>query len=678
MNSTMPDKFHIDKISYSLTTTLSFSFVFLSVSFLIIASSFQVFIHFQNEQKSISKNQQLIAQKAAGVVANYINKKFIILNTASKFGVSNNSEQWIDIFETIFAMEPAIRNVEYVDSLGHVKNKMSRLSDYSKDKNSITNRKGILKILENNSKYFGHVIIDPSTSEPLVVIAVPVKNLLKDLRGALVAEIKLKFIWDLIDKLSFGESGIAYVVNKNGVLLAHRDNSRVLKGENLFHLQEVNDFCNNKNMANLNKNISKGIHGTKVVSSHVRLGSPDWAVVTEISSIEAFKNVYRSLYISIFIILLLATVAATFGIFLAKYLSAPLLNLSNTANKISNGELHLKVPINGPTEISNLGIDFNNMTNRLNQMLDYEKKQSIELEKHRKHLEHLVEERTKDLKNAQNDLIEKAHRAGMADIATGTLHNVGNILNSVKTSTDFIIETIKTPFYFKLLKANTLLKANIDSLEDFISKNPKGIKLMHFYLSLESGFNKEKTIISKHTMRLNDKVNAIIEAIQAQQSYVGSISLTEEYRLVDIVEDALMMQSGLLQKYHIEIEKIYSYNPTIPIQKNKLLHVLINLITNAKQAMDKTTLKNKKILVTINKSTNKNDNTVFIKVQDTGEGIKKELISKIFTYGFTTKQNGHGYGLHSSANYMTEMGGQLIAQSDGFNKGASFICKLPT
>ncbi len=278
-----------------------------------------------------------------------------------------------------------------------------------------------------------------------------------------------------------------------------------------------------------------------------------------------------------------------------------------------------------------------------------------------------------ELKSAREELLEKAHKAGMADIATGTLHNVGNILNSVKTSTQAIAYTMEKSPITGLNKANQMLRDNIGCLEEFITTNPKAKKLMQYYLKLEDGFNTEKESIKKHLERLFHKVDVIASVISAQQSYAGYCGFEEKAALSDIVNDAVTMQSGSIKRYNIIIIKDLKNVPDVLVQKTKLVHILINLIQNAKDAMLSILPEERKMKIKIES----NSEAVFVKVIDSGQGIEKKHIQKIFSHGFTTKEKGHGFGLHSSANYMTEMGGRIWVESEGKDKGATFILRFP-
>ena len=296
-----------------------------------------------------------------------------------------------------------------------------------------------------------------------------------------------------------------------------------------------------------------------------------------------------------------------------------------------------------------------------------------ELETYREHLEDLIEERTAELKKSQNIAIENAHKAGMADIANDTLHNIGNILNSVKTSSEIIKEQNKSIALVNLKKANELLKQNLNNLDNFINNNPKGKKLMLYYLTLDTAFEREDKYTEKHVNRLIKKIDTIVDVLAAQQNHAGSASIVDVYSITDIIEDVLIMQQEDLNDNKIKIEKDFETINNLLLQKIKLVHVLVNILKNSKEAMLSTPIDNRLIKISVSIK----NRIVYVKIKDTGSGIPPENLTKVFTHGFTTKKNGNGFGLHSCANYMTEMNGKISIESEGLNKGTTFILELP-
>ncbi len=289
-----------------------------------------------------------------------------------------------------------------------------------------------------------------------------------------------------------------------------------------------------------------------------------------------------------------------------------------------------------------------------------------------KQLENKILDRTEKLKDAHQEIIQKEHKSELADITTGTLHNVKNILTSVKISSDTISELQSKGSINSLRKANGLLKEQIDNIEDFICNDSKGKKLMQYFLKLGESFDQEEIESFKHIKRLNEKVDAIEKIVTAQQGYGGRED-TEPVKLKTIIEDALIMQANSIEAFNLKIEKDFSDNSEVIVLKTKLMHILINLIKNAKEAMIETPSDMRKLII----STEQAETGIYLKISDTGCGIPNENLSSMFRHGFTTKKDGHGFGLASCAAYMKEMNGAMTVESEGEGKGSTFILSFP-
>ncbi len=343
----------------------------------------------------------------------------------------------------------------------------------------------------------------------------------------------------------------------------------------------------------------------------------------------------------------------------AHAITRPIHDLVGAASTITGGNYAEPVQAKSDDEVGDLANAFETMRQTM--------------QKYTENLETIVKERTAQLKEAQSELIDKAHKAGMADIASSALHNIGNILNSVKTSAESMDELVERSPVGELSKANDLLRDNIDSIEDFICRDPKGKKLMQYYLKLEQPLQEACNAIKENTARLLDKVNVIKDVITAQQNYAGIGGFTQEANLADIMDDAFTMQSVSIERHSITIERDYRFSRTMRVQKTKLVHILVNLVKNAKDAMLGIPNDKRRIVASIFQE----GDGVFIRLSDNGTGIEKENITRIFSHGFTTKKEGHGFGLHSSANYLKEMGGEIWAESKGKGAGAVFVIRFP-
>lgn len=299
---------------------------------------------------------------------------------------------------------------------------------------------------------------------------------------------------------------------------------------------------------------------------------------------------------------------------------------------------------------------------------------SIRYSIERKKVEQRLIEAQKKAEQANKELLASAHKAGMADVASTVLHNVGNVLSSVIVSNDEISQLVKQLEKTKFFKANELLRKNLDNLEDFIINDPKGKKLIQYYLSLDSFFNEFINRAKKESSRLTNKIEMIKDIIISQQNYAIGSNRFDEVDLSSIILDSFKIVESSLAKQHIEVDERFSPIPKLKLQKTKLFQLFINILKNAKEAMDKNDPQTEK-KITI--STQSTDTEVECIISDTGIGVKPEHLKKLFKFGFTTKESGHGLGLHSCANYMKELNGSITIESDGPGKGASTILRFP-
>lgn len=371
------------KRSRNLVATLTTAFVALSAIALLVATLSQMLFNFQAQQENVASRQQLIAQEAASAVAGFMQEKFSKLEAVVK--VSNLSlaplQGQKDALGNLMGLDPAFRQVVLLDSQERELVALSRMSQVSVEK--LTARAGstLFAQVRQGNRYISPVYVDDVTSEPMVVLAVPAQDVFGEFQGTLLAEVNLKFMWDLVDRLQIGKTGVAYVVDRQGNLLAFRDISRVLRGENVRTLEEVAGFINSSAPVDETPvNVSTGINGNLAVTAHVPLGMPDWAVVIELPVAEAYGPVIRSTVISVLVLLIVVVLAGLLGAYIARRLAAPVLALTDVAARIAGGELNLQASPAGPAEVISLAGAFNNMTARLRELIANLEMRTRELE----------------------------------------------------------------------------------------------------------------------------------------------------------------------------------------------------------------------------------------------------------------------------------------------------------
>ncbi len=289
-------------------------------------------------------------------------------------------------------------------------------------------------------------------------------------------------------------------------------------------------------------------------------------------------------------------------------------------------------------------------------------------------LERRVEARTRELKDTQSELLDAARQSGMAEIATNVLHNVGNILNSVNVSAEMVMRQVHNSKSAGLEKATQLMNAHTEDLGHFLSEDAKGKMLPGYLNQLVEALATERRSIVEELRHLSASVDHIKDIVATQQSYAGVANLVEPVQVVDLMEDALRINSGALNRQQVDIRREFERVPEIIADKHRLLLIMVNLISNARFAMTGTSDKIRALTLGIRVL---DEALLQISVKDDGEGITPENMARLFTHGFTTRKEGHGFGLHSCALAAVEMKGRLTAHSDGAGQGATFTLEIP-
>ncbi|WP_431080713.1 sensor histidine kinase [Pseudomonas thivervalensis] len=279
-----------------------------------------------------------------------------------------------------------------------------------------------------------------------------------------------------------------------------------------------------------------------------------------------------------------------------------------------------------------------------------------------------------ELREAQAELVTTARRAGMAEIATNVLHNVGNVLNSVNVSAQVLYEKVHTSKGPGVAKVVQLMKEHPDDLGDFISSDPKGRALPDYLDKLADALAVEQQGMIAELAQLARRIDHIKEIVATQQSYAGNASVLEPGSLRALLEDVVRICDVSLARHHITLIKEFSDIPQMPLDKHRVLQILVNLINNAKQALDAGTNRPPRIVLRLKVV---DEGRVRVEIEDNGEGIAQDNLARVFEHGFTTRVDGHGFGLHSCILAAHEMGGDLTVQSAGPGRGALFILELP-
>lgn len=346
--------------------------------------------------------------------------------------------------------------------------------------------------------------------------------------------------------------------------------------------------------------------------------------------------------------------AATFGIVLLLLLwtlpplSRSLKALHSGVERVSKGDLTSPIQVTGSHELARFGRAFNGM------------------------LDDLQEARLRQATEAEARAASR--RAGMADVATGVLHNVGNVLNSLRVSVEMVRDELKPTMLDKLNKTVALLEDQGDDLSIFLADDPRGQFIVPFLAEVAQSLESKRAGLDNEAKEMQTRLAHIEMIIGKQQQHSRRASLLEWVQIAEVVEDATTILMPSFERHGVELDVQLLDDPQARLDRHQVLEMLINLLGNAKDAVVATGSEDRRVAVTIHTP---GEETAAVAITDNGVGISQEALDQIFTYGFTTKDDGHGFGLHNAANAAKAIGGEILASSGGEGAGATFTLVLP-
>ncbi len=284
-----------------------------------------------------------------------------------------------------------------------------------------------------------------------------------------------------------------------------------------------------------------------------------------------------------------------------------------------------------------------------------------------------IKEAERNLVEVHKQLLETSRQAGMAEVATSVLHNVGNVLNSVNVSVTLVADHVRASKVSFLPKIGAMLQEHPDDLGTFLTADPKGRALIPYLVTLGGELIAERSLLVAELDGLRKNIDHIKEIVAMQQSYALVSGVAETVSLTEVVEDAIRINSGALGRHQVDLLRDYVSTPTLTLERHKVMQILVNLIRNAKYACDDSGRTDKQVTIRIEQE----GEWVRLSVGDNGIGIPAENLTRIFAHGFTTRKGGHGFGLHSGSLTAKELGGSLTVQSAGVGTGAVFTIHLP-
>lgn len=359
-----------------------------------------------------------------------------------------------------------------------------------------------------------------------------------------------------------------------------------------------------------------------------------------------------------------------------KELHARLLHLTWQAEQVAEGDYSQRVDFMGDfstafnSMVMKLAERENELRNANEQLEERVRERTVELTRE-------VTERKRaeiELKAAQEEMVATARKAGMAEVAADILHNIGNVLNSINISTTTIREKILATKTANLSKVVRILNDHMEDIGTFLTEHPQGKHIPTYLTEVSKALNAEQSDLIRKLEAMARSVNHIKDIISMQQSCAKVSNIELQTSLTELADDAININQTNIDIYGIQVVREYDELSDVEIDRQKVLQILVNLISNAFHALKHTDQKEKMITVRIYPQ---GEHRCRIEVADNGVGIPRENVIKIFNHGFTTRKNGHGFGLHSSVLASNQIGGSLTVHSDGEGQGATFTLELP-
>lgn len=359
----------------------------------------------------------------------------------------------------------------------------------------------------------------------------------------------------------------------------------------------------------------------------------------------------------------------------------PILQLRSVVERVAGGDLMARADIRSRDEIEELANAFNGMADTI-------LRRNGELSEAKRDLELRVTERTRELReqivardnaltelaDVQKRLIELSRISGMAEVATGVLHNVGNVLNSVNVSASIVAGHLRALRIGQIGELVGVLEDHKNELSNFLTNDPRGQRMLPYMGNLSRHLEQERDMLGKEVAGLVQHVGHIKEIVAMQQTYARSSGVFEKVALNDVLQDALGISNPGMERHGIALQIASEELPAITTDRHKVLQILLNLLRNAKDAVKAPGNADRQIAIRMLRV---GEERIAIRVEDNGIGIPPANLVRIFSHGFTTKKDGHGFGLHSGALAAKQLGGSLTVESQGANAGAVFTLELP-
>jgi signal transduction histidine kinase len=454
----------------------------------------------------------------------------------------------------------------------------------------------------DTASFVTHAIDAPGEGEseeemPAVVMATRLTSSFGELMGAVIAEVEMDSVWAVVNRIRVGENGQAFLVNQDGMVIAHRDVSLVYTPHNYSHLQSVQAALSDDG-----EGLPGQIPGFEQVTPEadqmmpayapIRAARLHWGLVIHRPRSEVWSTVTR-MRLQIFTVVIIGiALAAVSTLVYTRRLVRPMGALVEGANRLSQGDLEHKIQVAGRDELGTLASEFNLMVEQLSQI--------------------------------QERLRRVEHLDTLAKFSSVVAHEIRNPLNAMQINLHLLQERVGS-----------------DELE---------------YLD----------IISNEIKRLE---NLVREFQDISRPPVLSPEITN---VNELVGEVVSLQKVTAGGQGIEILTILEPDlPEVQVDRNRIKQAVLNLVLNSMQSMP-----NGGRLELQTGNWEQVSGGIAIRIADTGEGIPREELSRVFDFYFTSRHSGSGLGLSVAQQVVDEHGGQItLLSAEG--EGTTALIQLP-
>ena len=277
------------------------------------------------------------------------------------------------------------------------------------------------------------------------------------------------------------------------------------------------------------------------------------------------------------------------------------------------------------------------------------------------------------------EALAQAFAQGRLEIVDTILHNIGNAINSVDTGIDTIhYHLMNDRLIPRLTALAEVIEQHQEDLSDYVKNDPQGQKIAPFILTLASDFENVKREFQEIVQRVRERSKHIVDIIRTQNSYQKTSGTRKDINLTASISEAIKILQDSIDRRQIQIEiDCHNAPEEIRIQESQFHQMRVNLVKNAVEAIDEFAESHQhKEVPRIHFRVYIDGDFLCLDITDSGIGIVPENINKVFSAGFTTKEQGSGLGLHSSANFVISSGGKIRALSEGEGKGTTIQIKF--